>query len=77
MGLSINSHPLGIEVAGELTETQQDGLRDVLDQLLRGRAAGPPAVLTHPVLIGTGTNPSADPAGVSPNATSIERNSEQ
>ena len=53
---SINSHPLGIEVANELTHTQQDGLRQALDRLLRERAGGQgPAVLTHPVLLGTGT----------------------
>lgn len=60
---SINSHPLGIEVASELTHTQQDRLRQALDQLLRERAGGQgPAALTHPVLLGTGTKPSNDPA---------------
>ena len=52
----MNSNPIATMLVADLTNAQEDGVRDALDRMLRERSGGRgTAVLTDPNHIGVGT----------------------
>lgn len=50
-----NSNPIGAMLVADLTSAQRERLRTTLEDMLRERGGGGPAVLTNPVHIAVGT----------------------